>query len=355
MELHNAIARWESEGGAIPQVQRSRKRGSEQVKPLTIRRILVPIDFSPESLKALRYAKRLVERFKAKLHMVHVVTPPLVLFPQPRQVLPPNFTEEMVGNGIDRFEEVVRDFSLPLRHRHYTVRIGAVAQQINEVARITRTDFIAIATRGYSGLKRAFLGSTTDSVVRNAPCPVLVVRDKDGSPPRGRKSPLQFRKILVPLDFSEASRLGLEYALSFAEQFYATVVLFHSISVSAYVVGNRYTAHHVPTLIANQQEYARREMEELREAILRKGGLAEIKIAVGSAVEQIGKYVRKAGVDLIITSTHGRTGLRRVFIGSTAERLVRYATCPVLVVPNRAAGKRMGANWAADHQFPQRN
>jgi nucleotide-binding universal stress UspA family protein len=342
MELHNAIARWESEGGAIPQVQRSRKPEREEIKPLTIRRILVPIDFSPESLKALRYAKRLVERFKAKLHMVHVVTPPLVLFPQPRQVLPRNFTEEMVGNAIDRFEEVVRDFSLPLRHRHHTVRIGAVAQEINEVARITRTDFIAIATRGYSGLKRAFLGSTTESVVRNARCPVLVVREKDGSTgSRGRKGPLQFRKILVPLDFSEASRLGLEYALSFAEQFHATVLLFHSISVSAYVMGNRYTAHHVPTQIANQQECVRREMEELREAILRKGGVAEIKIAVGSAVEQIGKYVRKAGVDLIITSTHGRTGLRRVFIGSTPERLVRHATCPVLVVPNRAAGKKM--------------
>ena len=248
----------------------------------------------------------------------------------------------MVGNAIDRFEEVVRDFSLPLRHRHYTVRIGPVAPEINEVARITRTDFIAIATRGYSGLKRAFLGSTTESVVRNAPCPVLVVREKDGSTqPRARKGPLQFRKILVPLDFSEASRLGLEYALSFAQEFHATLVLFHSIFVSAYVMGNRYTAHHVPTLIANQQEYARREMEELREAISRKGGVAEIRIAVGSAVEQIGKYVRKAGVDLIITSTHGRTGLRRMFIGSTAERLVRHATCPVLVVPNRAAGKKM--------------
>ena len=199
MELHNAIARWESEGGAIPQVERSRKPESEQIRPLTIRRILVPIDFSPESLKALRYAKRLVERFKAKLHMVHVVTPPLVLFPQPRQVLPPNFTEEMVGNATDRFEEVVRDFSLPLRHRHYTVRIGAVAQEINEVARITRTDFIAIATRGYSGLKRAFLGSTTDSVVRNAPCPVLVVREKDGSTrPRGRKGPLSISQNPCP-------------------------------------------------------------------------------------------------------------------------------------------------------------
>lgn len=80
-------------------------------------------------------------------------------------------------------------------------------------------------------------------------------------------------------------------------------------------------------------------MEELRQTISRKGGQAEMKIAVGSPVEQIGKYVRKVGVDLIITSTHGHSGVRRMFIGSTAERIVRYATCPVLVVPNRAAGK----------------
>ena len=337
MDIHSAIARWESEGGAIPQVQTPRQR----FKALTMRRILVPIDFSPESLKTLRYAKRLGERFKAKLHLVHVVTPPLALFPQPREALPSNFTQEMAANAVKRLQKIAAEFSLTSPPKRYTVRIGAPVSEINEVARITRAELIAIATRGYTGLKRAFLGSTTDSVVRNAPCPVLVVRDKnDSTSRRARRVPLQFRKILVPLDFSDASRLGLEYALGFAQEFRATVILFHSIFVSAYLMGNRHTAHQVPTLIANQQEYARAEMEKLRETISRKGGAVETSIAVGSPVEQIGKYVRKASVDLIITSTHGRSGWRRVFIGSTAERIVRYATCPVLVVPNRAAGKK---------------
>jgi nucleotide-binding universal stress UspA family protein len=341
MELHSAIARWESEGGAIPQVQRSRKPESEHIRPLTMRRILVPIDFSPESLKALRYAKRLGERFHAKLHLVHVVTPRLALFPQPRQVLPSNFTQEMAGNAIDRLEKIAVQFSLPSARRQYTVRIGATVGEISEVARITRAELIAIATRGYTGLKRAFLGSTTESVVRNASCPVLVVREKEhGSPnQRARKAALQVRKILVPLDFSEASRLGLGYALGFAQEFHATVVLFHSVFVTTYLLGSAYTAHHIPTPIATQADYAKAEMEKLREAIARKGGAVETKLALGSPVEQIAKYITKAGVDLIITSTHGRSGLRPVFIGSTAERIVRYATCPVLVVPNRAAGK----------------
>ena len=83
MNVDRAIARWEGEGGAIPQVQSSRDRHGERFKALTLRQILVPIDFSPESLKTLRYAKRVAERFKAKLHLVHVVTPPPQLPPRP--------------------------------------------------------------------------------------------------------------------------------------------------------------------------------------------------------------------------------------------------------------------------------
>ena len=340
MEIQSAIARWESEGGAILQAQSSRKRASERMKSLTVQRILVPIDFSPESLKTLHYAQRLGERFKAKLHLVHVVTPPPPFLTQRRLGLPPNFSQELVANAVERLQKIAAEFSLTSPPKRYTVRIGAIADEISEVARVTRAELIAIATRGYTGLKRAFLGSTTESVVRNAPCPVLVVRDKDESTSqRARRAPLQFQKILVPLDFSDASRLGLEYALGFAQEFHATVVLFHSVFVSGYVLASPYTANQMPTLIASQQDYARTEMEELRETISRKGGDVEIKIAVGSPVERIGKYIRKAGIDLIITSTHGRSGLRGLFIGSTAERIVRYATCPVLVVPNRAAGK----------------
>jgi nucleotide-binding universal stress UspA family protein len=335
MDVHNAIARWESEGGAIPQVQTPRQR----FKALMLRQVLVPIDFSLESLKTLHYAKRLGERFKAQLHLVYVVTPPPTYLPQ-RTPLTLNFSQELAADASERLRKLAGKFSLPMPPKPYSVRSGGIADEISEVARVTRAELIAIATRGYTGLKRAFLGSTTESVVRNAPCPVLVVRDKDESTSqRARRAPLHFRKILVPLDFSDASRLGLEYALGFAQEFHATVVLFHSVFVSGYVLASPYTAHQMPTLIASQQDYARTEMEELREMISRKGAEVEIKIAVGSPVERIGKYVRKAGIDLIITSTHGRSGLRRVFIGSTAERIVRYATCPVLVVPNRAAGK----------------
>jgi nucleotide-binding universal stress UspA family protein len=335
MDIHNAIARWEGEGGAVPRVQTLRQR----FRALALRRVLVPIDFSPESLKTLRYAKRLSKRFRAKLHLVHVITPPLAFLPQQTPLPFTDFSKELAAGASERLRKLAAEFSLPKAPKPYSIRFGAQADGINEVARVTRAELITIATRGYTGLKRAFVGSTTESVLRNAFCPVLIVRENErpsATQSVRKASPaLQFRKILVPLDFSEPSRLGVEYALGFAQEFHATVVLFHSVFVSPYLMGNRFAAPQVPMLIASEQKSARTEMENLREAISRKGGMVETKVALGSPVEQVGKYVRKAGVDLIITSTHGRSGLRRLFIGSTAERIVRYAPCPVLVVPNR--------------------
>jgi universal stress protein A len=80
-------------------------------------------------------------------------------------------------------------------------------------------------------------------------------------------------------------------------------------------------------------------MENLRRGLARKSIKVETVISVGSPVEQVNECVRSHGVDLVVTSTHGRTGLKGVFIGSTAEQIVRHAICPVLVVPNRATRK----------------
>src|SRR5262249_14621705 len=118
------------------------------------------------------------------------------------------------------------------------IRVGVAAEKINETARKTGLDLIAIGTRGYTGLKYAFLGSTTAQVVRTAPCPVLVVRELDylsaGERARRGRTPLQFKKVLVPFDFSECSRVGLHYALGVAREFQSSLLLFHSVNVQTY-------------------------------------------------------------------------------------------------------------------------
>ena len=308
------------------------------------RRILVPIDFSEESMNTLRLAKLLAERWRAQLDLLHVIAPLPPIFPPPRGTFP---IEPSAGRtaraDLKRLENFASEHSVQPLPYSCTIRLGAAPEKINESARKTHADLIAIATRGYTGLKYAFLGSTTAQVVRTAPCPVLVVRELQylSAKERARRgrTPLQFKKILVPLDFSECSRVGLDYALGVAREFRSSLLLFHCVVPPTYALGAGHTALAGPKLITSQQEFAQDEMENLHRELGKKSVEIEMLVGLGSPVEQINECIRTQGVDLIVTSTHGRTGLKRLFIGSTAEQIVRHAICPVLVVPNRPSQK----------------
>lgn len=308
------------------------------------RRILLPTDFSEESIKTLWLAKLLAERWRAQIDLLHVIAPPPPTFPPRRaifRVVPS--APRIARAALKRLEDLAFEQSVQPLQYSCTIRVGSASDEINRIARKLGAYLIAIATRGYTGLKYAFLGSTTAQVVRTAPCPILVVRELGylSAKERARRgrTPLQFKKILVPLDFSECSLLGLEYALGIAREFRSSVVLFHAVVVQAYTLGDEYTALEGPNLIKLQQEYAEQEMQKLRRQLARKSVEVETAIGLGSPIEQVNDCVRSHGVDLIVTSTHGRAGLKRIFIGSTAEQIVRYAICPVLVVPNRMSRK----------------
>ncbi len=306
------------------------------MKTKKLRLILVPIDFSPASIETLRFAKRLAAKSGAGLHLLHVVTPlPEIGFGRVR--IPAGYSAAEISAVADRrLRGLVSKFLDASKLNSATVRLGAPADEIVAVALETRADLIAIATRGFTGLKRAFIGSTTERVVRHATCPVFVVRDAADKRSAQRARPaVRFRKILVPLDFSDCSRFGLDYAVDFARQSGSRLLLFHSLVPHAYALSDEYTALEAPKLLDFQREDATTEMEKLRRTLSKKSLKIETVITVGSPVEQINECIESHGVDLVIISTHGRTGLKRMFIGSVAEHIVRHATVSVVVVPNR--------------------
>jgi nucleotide-binding universal stress UspA family protein len=177
------------------------------------RSILVPIDFSEESMNTLRLAKLLAERLRAQLDLVHVIAPLPLTYPPQSAILPNIPSAARTARAVlKRLEDFAFEQSVQPLPYSCTIRVGVPADEINKAARKIGAQLIAISTRGYTGLKRAFLGSTTAQVVRTAPCPVLVVRELDylSAEERARRgrTPLQFQKLLVPLDFSECSRVG---------------------------------------------------------------------------------------------------------------------------------------------------
>jgi nucleotide-binding universal stress UspA family protein len=145
---------------------------------LKLKRILVPIDFSEESLKALRYAIPFAEESGAMLHLVHVIEPasfvndlPNVALAIPDDTLAVEAKERLLSVAQKEIEELIPVYP--------QVRIGRAYEEIIVLAKSLNVDLIIIATHGYTGLKHAFLGSTAERVVRHAGCPVLVVRQNE--------------------------------------------------------------------------------------------------------------------------------------------------------------------------------
>jgi universal stress protein A len=143
-------------------------------------------------------------------------------------------------------------------------------------------------------------------------------------------SPFSIRRILVPVDFSECSDKAVAYAKAFAKQFQAQLSLIHVVELSySYtdVAVFDYTA-----LERDLRAGAENRLKEIANACLKDGVQASAEVLLGRPARVIADEARKRGTDLIIISTHGYTGLKHVLLGSTAENVVRYASCPVLVL-----------------------
>jgi nucleotide-binding universal stress UspA family protein len=143
---------------------------------------------------------------------------------------------------------------------------------------------------------------------------------------------LQLNKILVPIDFSDTSKKALFYALRFAEQFGCEIVLLHVVEPASPIVGAPFAVEVLPQP-QDDSIAAKKELAALA-ARSRNNGAKSINstIRTGHPPNEITKAAKDLDVDLIIISTHGYTSWRHLCIGSTAERVVRTAACPVLVV-----------------------
>jgi universal stress protein A len=140
----------------------------------------------------------------------------------------------------------------------------------------------------------------------------------------------KLKKILVPIDFSECSQKALQYALSFARQFKASLVLVHVVNIN-FGYGE-IAAIDYPTLEKQIREGSEKQLATLAQQEIGESIPAEIHVCAGAAAREIVEAARNLDCDLIIISTHGHTGLKHVLLGSTSESVVRHAPCPVLVV-----------------------
>lgn len=150
-----------------------------------------------------------------------------------------------------------------------------------------------------------------------------------------------WRKICCPVDFSEPSRAALQVAVDLARSFGAELTLFHAYQLPGYTLPEGSVVVS-PRMLEELADRAEAHLAEWM-GLARSMGGADVKTAkaVGEPALEIVEFAHAGGFDLLVVGTHGRTGLRHALLGSTAERVVRRAACPVLTVhpegPRRTA------------------
>lgn len=149
---------------------------------------------------------------------------------------------------------------------------------------------------------------------------------------------MQIRLILLPTDFSECGNYALSYAASLARKFDAAILCLHVIEPMVPTVGYSGMTEPLPLADISDQleDSAERELPKFADCEECAGLEIEELIVHGEAASEIVRVAKDRKVDLIVISSHGRTGLGRMLFGSTAEAVVRHAPCPVLVVKPEA-------------------
>ncbi len=150
---------------------------------------------------------------------------------------------------------------------------------------------------------------------------------------------LAYKKILVPIDFSEHSKKTVSYATRIASRYNAIVLLLHVFETPAYAAvpyGRRQHTHdQITSQIDAAEQDARENLTAFENQLLNVGVKVEAYVRAGYPFEEIVRTANHFDVDLIIIGSHGYSGITRLLVGSTVERVVERAPCPVLVVKER--------------------
>lgn len=291
---------------------------------MRITKILCPIDFSAGSKQAMRTAVRLANEHAAELVVFHAWHMPLPM-EDGMYFLSGDVLTAMSTDAERAVEDAVREAQqLGAKQVSGKCVTGLPWTEIVRMLEKHAFDLCVVGTHGRTGLKRIFLGSVAEKVVRHAPCAVLVVRSDS--------EPQPYRSVLCPTDFSTSAHAAAEVAADLVAPD-GTLTLVHVIEAPTAVSGELTLADFAKDLDRRSYEALAAEAERVKP---RTRAQVKTQSRVGYAGAETLAALDDGPVDLVVMGSHGRTGLVRALLGSVAEKVVRHAGCPVLVVRQRA-------------------
>ena len=297
--------------------------------PQLMTSILFATDFSDCSARAQEYAMYFATAWDARVEVLHVLEGPAWLKGNMGALSGIEQAEKEAAQRLDVVQHQMARSGISASVRQIT---GIPSEQINLAAREGGVDLIVLGTQGRTNLLYGLVGSTTERVVKEGPCPVLAVPkfgDEVARPIAETAPPIPIRHILAPVDFSSPSLDSLEYAIQLANGLGAKVTLVHVLEP---VYHDLECGLGSIEQEARKREHWKKQLTKLTDLVKSFGLPAAFEISGGIPSDAILSCGVRSGCDLIVMGTHGRRGISRVRFGSVAEAVLRRATCPVLTV-----------------------
>lgn len=313
-------------GGAARQTRESAGWGLIQLGMSQLNSILVGVDFSEGSQAALRQAMRIGAFTQAKVRVVHVVETLLTIgLNETISVLQESITEGLKEEGHRQWKSfsaaIPGAAGLP-----FEVEVNSATAALSRRVDEAGAGLLVMGTRGAH--VKGGVGPVAAACVRHAPCDVLLVQGAHSD---------AFKTVVVGVDFSDTALRAVDQAVRMASRDGATLYVVHAFTAPwkhSYLLNKGAT----PDLDVKYREVMLARLEEFCKPFAHE--LAYLKpryqlIESGNHGRGVGEFARQIGAELVVVGTRGKTNLRDIVLGSTAERILQDAPCSILAVKPR--------------------
>jgi len=310
-----------------------------------LERILIPLDGSIRAERILEQVGKILRREDSEIILLRVVD-----LPSSDSDMDPDHRadyEALLDRERERAEEYIDDLANRYRDRgatvHGRVAEGSAAETILKQSVEVRASMIALATHGRTGLARWVMGSVAEKVLRASTVPVLLVRSSrklalgDREPVKAEE--LQVRKILFPTDGSRASLAAVDAAKTLAQLFGSGIRVLHC-DWPIILPGTDMGAMPILPPVPSDKDPL---TVQAAERFLQAGLSVERLSVLGDPAGEILDQSQQPGIDLVVMATHGRSGMSRWALGSVAERVLRHAEVPLLLVRTQEQRRELDA------------
>ncbi len=300
-----------------------------------IKNILVPYDFSSYAQHALSYGVDMAKATGAALHVLHIE----LLY---------GVTLDETAEGSERAEALHKKMEADTVLGDETVQDIVVYYAVGQdVAADHDIDLIIAGTHGRRGLRRAFLGSVAEEIVRLSTCPVLTIHGPTSS------GFTNIRSILAPIDFSDHARVSLRYAAELASLTGARLDILHVLHEPQRPVLYDAGIISLYAFKADIEGKVLKEMETFYTELAIPVKEVTYNVARGYTADEISQFAKEEADGLIVMGTQGLTGFGHMLLGSVTEKVVRVASAPVFTIRTPSSGLKHKAAQAENASLAQ--